>query len=116
MKAKELTELGPWKVGQEVALSYPSPQNRDAIKSIERITDGRNGTIYVDNMAFDVHGRERTSNQWTFHSISVLTPEVKENIIKTNRKNKLVQFKFSSLTIDQASNLVLKMREMGIAI
>ena len=116
MKAKELTELGQWKVGQEVVLSYPAPQDRETIKTIERITDGRNGTIYVDNMAFDLHGRQRNSNSWTFFSISVVTPDIKEGIIKKNRRIKLRQFDFKSLTFDQASDLVLKMREMGIVI
>jgi hypothetical protein len=115
MKAKELTELGQWKVGQEVSLHGDHYRSTHLI---ERITDGRGGTIYLDNTfsTFDANGRIRSSSSWDTQRIEPMTPEIKEGIIKANRRNKLKNFDFASLTFDQASDLVLKMREMGIVI
>jgi len=116
MKTKELTELAQWKVGEEVVLTYPAPQDRQSIRTIDKITDGRGGTIYVHDMAFDIHGRQRGNNQGSFFLIAPMTPDTKEGILKKNRRIKLTQFNFNSLTFDQASDLVFKMREMGIVI
>jgi len=58
MLAKELQELGGWKIGQECLLGGSS-LNPDSIVKVTRITDGRDGTIYVGDTAFDTHGSQR---------------------------------------------------------
>jgi hypothetical protein len=113
MKAKELTELGEWKVGQEVCI-HGKHSRSSAV--IDRITDGRGGTIYADKGAYDTFGNSRGTDIWNGSQMELMTPALKESMQKTNRRNKLCNFRFSSLTLDQASDLVLKMREMGIVI
>ena len=113
MKAKELQELGQWKVGQEV-ICYERHYRKTCI--IKRITDGRGGTIYAGGSSFDADGKIRSSSIWDQARIEILTPEAREEIINRTRRNKLSQFDFSSLPFNQSSEIFLKMKEMGIVI
>ena len=60
-KAKKLEKLGDWKVGQEVYIEKDTFGMIRRICKIDRITDGRNGTIYASDFSFDKHGDERGS-------------------------------------------------------
>jgi hypothetical protein len=111
--AKELTELGEWKVGQEVILNW---KWGNSILPIERITDGRGGTIYVKGKSFDVSGNERTSDIWNDTRIVIATDDDKKRIAMQIRKHKLTEFDFQNLTLEQASEIVAFMREKGIVI
>lgn len=113
MKTKELTELGQWKVGQEVVV-HGKHYRSSAV--IDRITDGRKGTLYIGKNAYDVGGHSRGTDIWNGSHIEPMTPKIKESIIKRNRANRLNNFNFGSLTIDQLSDIYLKIKEMGIAI
>lgn len=111
---KKLTELGKWRVGQEVLLNE---QNVRSTHIIYSITDENAGTIYLKNSAFsfDFNGRIN-SVCWPNSFIEPISPDTKENIIRAGRRARLQNFDFSSLSLDQASDLVFKMREMGIVI
>lgn len=74
MKAKELQELEQWKVGAKVVVKFPN--GSESISTIERITDGRGGTIYLPlpfTTSFNIYGNERTSNSWHFYFIQPAT-------------------------------------------
>ena len=71
-KAKELQELGEWKVGEKVVVDR---RMREYIRPITKITDGRGGTIYVENSKYDSKGWERGRDTWSRGMIHKLTPE-----------------------------------------
>jgi hypothetical protein len=103
---KKLTELGKWKVGQEVILNK---MGGSSIHHVYSITDENAGTIYLKHYAFsfDFNGRIN----------SALWPnEYIEPANETDHYNKLREFDFSSLSLEQASALIFKMHEMGINI
>jgi len=110
--AKELQELGQWKVGMEVFVNGKNPY----ITKITKITEAWEGTIFVDTLKFDVRGYQRTNDAWNSRSIQPLTPAIKENFHRDIRKLKLLKFDFKSLTSDQIDSIVLFMREKGIKI
>ena len=116
--AKELTELGEWKVGMEVIVYS---QLHSSVHKISRITDGHGGTIYVpvsdkSTMAFDSLGNLRSADPWAQVHIQAATPELKTEIQMKVRQNKLFRFDLNELTLQQASDLVIHMREQGIKI
>ena len=110
--AKELQELGQWKVGMEVFVQGI----HQSIAKITKITEAWDGTIYIDTLKFDVRGSQRTNDAWHSLSIEPLTPAIKENFERDMRKRKLFQFNFKSLTSDQIDEIVFFMREKGIKI
>jgi hypothetical protein len=109
-KAKELQELGKWKVGQKVTLRG---NNSLSIKPITKITDGRGGTIYAGDYKFDERGRERTSDSWHFRTITLTTDEDRLEIAGKNARNKLYQVEWQKLdyreaiAIEQFLNMVV---------
>jgi hypothetical protein len=103
---KKLTELGKWKVGQEVILNRMGSR---LIHYVYSITDENEGTIYLKDYAFsfDFNGRIN----------SALWPnEYIEPGNETDYYKKLKEFDFSSLSLNQASALIFKMHLMGINI
>lgn len=118
-KTKNLDELGQWKVGMEVY--HDSNLRGFVVGKIVRITDGRDGTIYVTfgsdtETPYDKNGNERGAGTWSKTYIYPLTVEKKNEIILYNRKEKLKSFKWNDLTVEQASEIVVFMREKGIKI
>lgn len=83
-KAKELQELGQWKVGQAVLLTMGGANNTESVVPITQITDGRGGTIYVGDYLFDANGHQRTSNEWTR---AYIQPAVEADITRIKGKN-----------------------------
>ena len=110
--AKELQELGQWKVGMEVFVNG----NNGSIAKITKITDAWDGTIFIDTVKFDVRGSQRTNDAWHSLSIEPLTPAIKENFERDMRRRKLLKFDLKSLTSDQIDSIVFFMREKGIKI
>ena len=111
---KKLTELGKWKVGQEVLLNETHSRVTTVITNI---TDENAGTIFLKNRAFsfNVDGKINSA-LWPNEYIEPISPDAKEDIIRRGRRERLQEFDFSSLSLNQASDLIFKMREMGIII
>lgn len=122
---KELQELGEWKVGMEALMEHGgSSLSPDEIVVVSRITDGRNGTIYIKSRnpavtteyAFDTHGNQRGGGAWSSAYIKPLTEEMRTKLQQQNRRSKLVHFKWKELPFEQSDKIVAFMRENGIKI
>lgn len=78
-------EIPNWSVGQKVIVRG---FNTERIATITRITDGRNGTVYVGDAKYDSCGHERGGNQGRYSSFQktwIKVPTVEE-IQKVNIK------------------------------
>ncbi len=119
-KTKNLDELGQWKVGMEVYVA--NNLQGFVIGKVVRITDGRDGTIYAtfgsnpSETAYEINGMERGGDKWHTTHLYPLTNEKKIEIAMFFRKEKLRSFKWDELTVEQASEIVVFMREKGIKI
>jgi hypothetical protein len=103
-KAKELQELGQWKVGQIVVSHSGGTGGVERLLKITRITDGRGGTIYIEDIAFDLYGHERTSNSaWHSKSISPATEEDIKRIVLEDMRRYLQNFDWSKQSDVQVS-------------
>jgi len=97
--AKELNELGAWKVGQRVVAGRAGAEHLD---KITRITDGRGGTIYIDTMAFDIRGRRRgEDSMWESTGIYPATDRDIKRIVVKGKRQFLYSNPWASLTDDQ---------------
>lgn len=118
-KAKELQELGQWKVGQQV---YIEGSSLRCIKTISRITDGRDGTIYVNDKggigaySFDIHGWERGGNEWRRVHIVPATEEHKKMLKAMWARTRLQAIKWSELSDDKALEIQAMMINAGLIV
>jgi len=110
-KAKELQELGDWKVGQEVYLDQTN--GFKAIKRIERITDGRNGTIYVYGYSFDKQGHQR-GDSWNRLHIVPVTDKHRLSIKGANARRRLTNVEWFKLSNEEAIQIENLLNENGI--
>jgi hypothetical protein len=110
-KAKELQELGKWKVGQKVTLRG---NNSLSIKPITKITDGRGGTIYAGDYKFDERGRERTSDSWHFRTITPATHEDQIELSGKIARNRLYKVEWLELDYEKAIKVEKFLNENGI--
>lgn len=116
-KANELQELGIFKVGMEV---YLNGRNYKGIKEVLRITDGRNGTIYVgrkgasDEFVFDHHGVQRATDTWNKIHIYPATDEHRKSLKISIAKNRLAGMNWFELDDDVAIELyeIIKARKV----
>jgi len=98
-KAKELQELGDFKVGQQVyCVSRASTAN---ISVIDRITDGRNGTIYVNGISYDAKGHQR-GDIWSTGTITPATEEHRRSMIAKRARYRLAKYEWQKLSDDDA--------------
>ena len=117
--AKELQELGQWKVGQEVLWEAGGASLGKSIEVIERITDGRGGSIYLkDNSGsgYDSNGFSRNGGAFHRAYITPMTPELKAQITVESRRQKLSRFDWKNLPDEQINQVITFMREKGIKI
>lgn len=113
MKAKELTELGQWKVGQKVNLT--NRYGTDRIITIQRITDGRGGTLYTEKMSFDKDGRERgVTDSWAFTRIKPAEEADYIRILGNNAKMRLSKIKWDDLEPAKALMIEKILHDNGI--
>ena len=110
--AKELKELGKWEVGQAVVIEGFRGSLR--IRCIERITDGRGGTIYVDGVSFRQSGSQRGGDGWHFLHIKIATNEDRIKIKGMNSRQKLCQYKWQTLELEKAIEIEKLLEENGI--
>lgn len=110
-KAKELQELGEWKVGQEVLIRGSGL----SIRPITRITDGRGGTIYAGDNSFDKNGRQRGGDGWLY--LRYITPVTEEDRIEITGKNarfRISHVEWHNLEPSKAIEIEKLLNENGI--
>lgn len=112
--AKELQELGQWKVGMSVLLKKGGGITSESIVPITKITDSREGTIYASNMLFDIQGWQRGGDVW--HK-SYITPATEEDSIRIrgiNARYRLSQVKWLDLVPSKAIEIEKLLNDNGI--
>jgi hypothetical protein len=113
-KTKNLEELGQWKVGQKVYIDKTSSfHGYEAVSPIERITDGRGGSIYVKDMNFDKNGKERGEG---YHKATI-RPATEEDIIRirgNNARSRIKHYDWSELDPAKAIEIEKLLNENGI--
>lgn len=111
--AKELQEIGEWKVGQKV-LVVGGRINREGIYPIERITDGRGGTIYVGNTSFNAtSGRQIGGDTCAFY----MRAATEEDYLRIRGKNaayRLSQIQWSKLDPAKVIEIEKLLNDNGI--
>jgi hypothetical protein len=115
MKAKEIESLkygeGPgefWFDGQQVFVLSPSGRR---LKNIDRITDGRGGTIYVEKDAFDKNGNLRGGGTWCQTRLEAVNEENLRQFRETVARNNLVYFKWNTIPGWMAIDLIEYMKK-----
>ena len=111
-KAKELQELGDFKVGQQV---YCESRLNTSISTIDRITDGRNGTIYVNGTSYDSKGYQR-GDIWATGTITPATEEHKRSMIAKRARYRLARYEWQKLSDDNAIAIEKLLRDNGFDI
>jgi hypothetical protein len=112
-KAKELQELDDWKVGQEVYIEKDTFGMIRRICKINRITDGRNGTIYASDFSFDKHGEERGSS---YHRAK-MTPATDQHRLRirgANARRRLQNVEWNTLSDEEAIRIEKLLNENGV--
>ena len=115
MKAKELQELGQWKVGMRV-LHTGSSIGGESIYTVSRITDGRGGTIYIGNDAYDIEGSSRGGSTWHHTHISPATAEDIQRIKGKVANSYLRNYDWQELTGEQSLRAEEALKFIGIDI
>jgi hypothetical protein len=111
--SKELTELGKWKVGQNILVS--GNYGYEAIRPITKITDGRDGTIYAAGLLFDVNGRQRGNDLFTARSyIEIATEADAINIKGKNARKRLSKYDWIKLDPVKAIEIEKILNDNGI--
>ena len=112
--SKELTELGQWKVGQMVLVIGSMNSGYEGIKPISRITDGRGGTIYVEDKAYDIYGGLRGGDTWNKWNIQPATDADAIRIRGTNARRRIANFKWNDLDPAKAVEIEKILNDNGI--
>jgi len=117
-KAKELQELGKWKVGM---LGYDNGSSLagPSVVKITRITDGRGGTLYINSgrlseKTFDINGNERGGSTWHRRHIEPATEEDLLNIQGMVIKSRLTAFNWRRLSNENAVKVEEFLNQLGI--
>lgn len=113
-KAKELQELGEWKVGQKVTVHGGGAWSSLSIKPIDRITDGRKGTIYVDGNAYDLRGHQRGGDVWYCRRIKPVTDTDILFVRGSNAKTRLKKIDWQKIEDEKAIEIEKLLNENGI--
>ena len=109
--SKQLTELGQWKLGQKVLISNTETES---ITSITKITDGRDGTIYVSDKKFNVNGKQRHAEVWHKFYIEVAKEEDYIRIKGKNARYRLSKVKWLDLEPTKALEVQKLLNDNGI--
>ena len=112
-KTKELNELGDWKVGQEVCIEKGGLGGFRRICKIERITNGRKGTVYANDRNFDIHGNERGTG---YHQANMTpaTDKDRMDIKGANARRRLKNVEWNKLGPLTAIKIENLLNENGI--
>jgi hypothetical protein len=114
-KAKELQELGKWKVGM-LGYDNGSSITSPSVVKITRITDGRGGTLYINSgeKTFDISGNERGGSPWHRRHIEPATEEDLRNIQGRVIKSRLTAFNWRRLSNENAVKVEEFLNQLGI--
>ena len=97
-----------WSVGQKVI--FRGAMGAVSVKTIDRITDGRGGTIYIGKDAFDATGSLRGGGTW---SQTHIEPATEVEILKIRAsiiKRKLKDFDWRTISDEDASTIIAYIR------
>ena len=110
-KAKEHQKLGEWEVGQEVVVRARGMMAKDHIALIERITEGRGGTVYVQGQGYDQNGWQRGGDAWGRLHIHSVTQEDRIKIAGEKAKLRLQYFKWNDIDDKKAVEIRTILKE-----
>lgn len=113
-KTKELQELGKWKVGQKVTVESGGAMTYISIRPIDRITDGRGGTVYADGTAYDLHGRQRGRDGYSSARITPTTDEDRIKIAGNNSKYRMGKVNWKEISHEKAIEIEKLLNDNGI--
>ncbi len=97
-----------WSVGQKVILC--GSMGYRSVKTIDRITDGRGGTIYVGKDSFDKSGSLRGGDTWNRTHIEPATEVEIQKIRASIIKKKLKDFDWRTVSDDDATKIIAYIR------
>lgn len=86
-----------WTVGQQVIVYGGGAMQWKQVRKIDRITDGRGGTIYVGKEAYDSGGMMRGGDTWSRQHIAPATEKLLLEVRSEYAKMKLGKFDWNSL-------------------
>jgi hypothetical protein len=112
MATQQLQEIGEFKVGDSVLIEKTTTGYK-AIRNIEKITSGHGGTIFVDGMRFDQHGRQRGD---TWHS-ALMRHSTEQDLIDikgANAKRRILKIRWNEVTPEQALEIESFLNKIGI--
>jgi hypothetical protein len=121
-KAKELDRLEvndnlTWEVGQRVVVDR---RMNESIRTVTRITDGRDGTVYVkegkSETAFDRFGNQRGADTWSRARMEPATESDVKRVKGKIARNQLSRFEWHELDPDKALEIRDLLREKGLDI
>ena len=90
-------EKTTWTVGQQVVVYGGGAMQWKQIRKIDRITDGRGGTIYVGKEAYDSGGSRRGGDSLFRSHIAPATEKLLLEVRSEYAKMKLSKFNWNSL-------------------
>lgn len=121
-KAKELDRLEvndelTWEVGQKVVVDR---RMIESIRTISRITDGRDGTIYVkegnSETAFDRFGNQRGADTWSRARMDPATESDVKRVKGKVARHQLARFDWVNMDPNKAMEIRDLLREKGLDI
>ncbi len=86
-----------WVVGQQVIVYGGGAMRWKQVRKIDRITDGRGGTIYVGRESYDSSGHQRGGDVWSRQHIQIATEKLLLEVRSEYAKMKLRKFDWDSL-------------------
>jgi len=113
---EQLQELGKWKVGEKVVVSGGGWGNPDHIATIDKITSGHGGTIFVDGSRYTEGGWMRGGDGYNRTHITPATPELMAEVWGKNARSKLANYKWEKLEPAEAKKYIYLLREAGLDI
>lgn len=113
--SKELQELGQWKVGVSVLIRQNAiGGDQESIVRLEKITDGRGGTIFADGKMFDLSGCQRGGDRWYSAHASIATEADAIRIRGKNARYRLSIFNWKNLDPVKATEIEKLLNASGI--
>ena len=98
--AKDLQQLGEWKVGDKVCITGGVFETK-TIGTIDRITEGWGGTLYVKGDKYDKRGWQR-SDGYHRKQLEPLTEEAEQEVYGIRARNRLQRVAWAKLEPSKA--------------
>lgn len=115
-KTKELDKLDKWEKGQTVIRFSSGLGACDSIVKIDKITDGRGGTIYVGTEKYDSNGWARGDFGYHRPHIKIATEEDIARVRGQNASRRLARFDWTKLEPAEAYRIYELLKTNGVNI